>query len=238
MGRLLPYRPESKPRADREPKVVDLTGEEADEVFEALASTTTRRILSLLYDEPRPASDLATEADTTLQNVRYHLEKLTDAGLIEEVDTWYSSTGNEMRVYAPTDTAVVLFMGDEGGGSIRQAITEFAGGIAVLGLAAMAMHRIVDPHITPEDDSVFSVATDDEPTQAPDAPEDTPIPDEAASPDLELGTRADIQTTGESLWTEVLAVLSEPGVLFFLGGLMILTLAVVIRYRQGGTVGR
>lgn len=65
--------------------VLSIADDAADEVFETLASSTARRILTLLYEEPRPASELAVETDTTVQNVRYHLDNLQEADLASVV---------------------------------------------------------------------------------------------------------------------------------------------------------
>lgn len=102
MARLFPFRSET-PSQEGQPRVVDLEGEDADAVFSALSSTTARQIYARLDDEPGTPSDIADAIDSSIQNVRYHLENLEEAGLVEVVDTWYSSRGNEMSVYATTD---------------------------------------------------------------------------------------------------------------------------------------
>jgi DNA-binding transcriptional ArsR family regulator len=100
MSQVFPLR-SSVSLDDRQPRLVDLDDDVADEVFEALSARTTRRVFSALHDEPRAASDLATVTDTSIQNAQYHLEKLQDADLVGVVDTWYSERGTEMDVYAP-----------------------------------------------------------------------------------------------------------------------------------------
>ena len=110
MSRLFPLRRSVEPTGE-EPRLVDIDEDAADEVFGALSSETARSILAALYEEPRTASDLAEAVDTSLQNVRYHLEKLVDAELVEVADTWYSERGTEMKVYAPRSESLVLFAG-------------------------------------------------------------------------------------------------------------------------------
>jgi len=104
MSSILPIRSEPS-TGDDEPRVVDLEGEDADAVFSALSSGTARQIVSSVHDDPKTQSEIADAIDTSVQNVRYHLDKLEDAGLVEVVDTWYSSRGNEMDVYAAADGA-------------------------------------------------------------------------------------------------------------------------------------
>jgi len=59
-------------------------------------------MFDLLYEEPQTASDIAKSLDMSVQNAKYHLDKLEEAGLIEIIDIWYSDRGREMNVYAPT----------------------------------------------------------------------------------------------------------------------------------------
>jgi predicted ArsR family transcriptional regulator len=66
-----------------------------------------------LYDQPKTASEVADTVDTSLQNVNYHLNNLTDCNLIEVADTLYSDQGKEMKVYSPTSEALVLFASDD-----------------------------------------------------------------------------------------------------------------------------
>jgi predicted transcriptional regulator len=81
---------------------------DADQVFTALAAETAREILRALHEEPTTKSALATQLDTSIQNVSYHLEKLEAAGLVAPEETWYSTKGREMDVYAPTADPLVL----------------------------------------------------------------------------------------------------------------------------------
>jgi DNA-binding transcriptional ArsR family regulator len=142
MSSLLPIRSEPS-TGGQDPRVVDLEGEDAEQVFSALSSTTARRIVATLHEEPRTQSDLAEELDTTVQNVRYHLDNLEEAGLVEVVDTWYSSRGNEMQVFAPADGALIV-SGDEGTASrLRSALSRLIGGVAVLGLASLFVQTLV-----------------------------------------------------------------------------------------------
>jgi len=94
-----------------EPTVVPF--EDAAAVFETLSTETARDIVSALCSDPATPSELADRVDTSLQNVTYHLSNLTDAGVIEVVDTWYSSRGSEMDVYDVASDPVVVCVGDE-----------------------------------------------------------------------------------------------------------------------------
>jgi DNA-binding transcriptional ArsR family regulator len=107
MSSILPHRPpvEAEPAGAT---VVDLTDDADAARIEALAADTARAILSALHDDPATASEVASAVDTSLQNAHYHLTKLSDVGLVEVIETWYSSRGSEMPVYAPTIDQLVL----------------------------------------------------------------------------------------------------------------------------------
>jgi DNA-binding transcriptional ArsR family regulator len=114
------------------PRLVDLSEEAADEVFEALAASTTREIFLALHDQPQTASDLAERTDTSVQNVQYHLGKLQDVDLVEAVDIWYSERGSEMDVWAPTDESLVMFAGEDKERSFKSILSRFVGTAGLL----------------------------------------------------------------------------------------------------------
>ena len=143
MAKLLPFRRSDATLEPRQPRLVELDDDVADEVFAALSAGTARDILKRLYHEPGTATDVAEAADTSLQNARYHLDKLQAAGLVEEVDTWYSSRGTEMTVYAPTNEPLVVAAGpDEQTSVLRSALGRLVGAVGVLGIASLAIDRL------------------------------------------------------------------------------------------------
>jgi DNA-binding transcriptional ArsR family regulator len=131
MAQMLPRRPSVERGEGLRLEAID--DEAADQVFDALSSGTARSILAAVYDDPAPASELAEAADTSLQNARYHIEKLVDAELIEAADTWYSEQGREMTVYAPADESLVVVAGEPGRiASLRGALRQVVGAIGAL----------------------------------------------------------------------------------------------------------
>ncbi len=131
MARLFPLRSDTS-ASEGQPRVVDLEDEDADAVFGALSSTTARQIYARLDDEPGTPSDVAEAIDSSIQNVRYHLEKLEDAGLVEVVDTWYSSRGNEMSVYATANGPLIVTSDESRAAKLKEAISRFLGGVVAL----------------------------------------------------------------------------------------------------------
>lgn len=114
------------------PRIIGLDDDDADEVFSALSSSTSRTILRRLDERPSSASDLKSELEMSIQNVHYHLEKLHVAGLITQVDTRYSQKGLEMNVYAATEQPLVLMYGTAAEQTrLRQVLKQ---GVSVLSL--------------------------------------------------------------------------------------------------------
>jgi DNA-binding transcriptional ArsR family regulator len=141
MAGLLPSKPDIDP--SDEPRVVGLDSDAADELIDALSSTTTREVLAALHEEPAAASALAERVDTSLQNVQYHLRKLEDAGLVEVGDTVYSEKGREMNVYVPADRALVVVAGrQEETTGLKAALSRLLGGVGVLGVASVLVDRL------------------------------------------------------------------------------------------------
>jgi DNA-binding transcriptional ArsR family regulator len=132
MSSIFPLRDTVTLDDEREPRLVEIDEDTADEVFEALSSSTTRQIFLELHNAPQTASDLADVTETSVQNVQYHLTKLQDADLIEVVDTWYSERGSEMKVYAPQDESLVLFAGRDKQGTLRSLLNRIVGVLALL----------------------------------------------------------------------------------------------------------
>ena len=189
--------------------VVSISEEAADDVFKTLSSSTARRILSLLYEEPRPAAELAEATDTTVQNVRYHLDNLLEADLVAVADTWYSEKGTEMKVYAPTESALVVTAGSESTTDrLKASIINLLGALGIFGLASLLVQYLVTTYLQPEPGSAsgpgaMSVETTDAATVA----------DRAAGGGL----------------AEFFA---EPGVVFFLGCVVALAVVVLVVRRQ------
>lgn len=147
MSRILPFRTEVEVRADS-PRVVDLDGDDAEAVFNALSSDTAREIYRVLYQDPATASEIAETVGTSVQNVRYHIENLQSAGLIDHVDTWYSSRGNEMAVYAATDGALIVSGDESNVTELRSAIERLLGAVVILVAAAAAFQWYIADYFT------------------------------------------------------------------------------------------
>ncbi|MFB6122513.1 MAG: ArsR/SmtB family transcription factor [Haloferacaceae archaeon] len=137
MAGLLPSSPDTPAVDEAEPRVIGLDSDGADELLSALSSETSREILATLHEEPDTPSAVADRVDTSLQNAQYHLGNLHEADLIDVVDTVYSEKGREMKVYAPADKPLVVFAGSESeSDGLQSALKSLLGGVAVLAVVS------------------------------------------------------------------------------------------------------
>ena len=188
-------------RTDRDARLVEISDDDATAVFDTLTSETARQLLSRLHHKPQTASDLAEAIDTSVQNVKYHLQKFEEVGLIEVVDHWYSSRGTEMKVYGPSDNALVLYTGmDLDSTSLRSGLSRVLGAIALLGIAGFLVDYLV---------RMLAVTSGTPPTS------DTP--GGASPPSSPIGF-------------EIMDIMISPGLVFFLGGAFALGVGLLWRY--------
>ena len=230
MSRLLPSLPDATPE-EREPRVVGVDDDEADDLIAALGSETARAILSTLHDRPATKSEIADEVDTSLQNVQYHLSRLDEADLVDVVDTAYSEKGREMDVYAAADEPLVLFSGgSEESTGIKTALMRLLGGYGLIGLAAVAAQRLLavgslgNSRFTGQSGGDAGTATAD----GADGPTIESASDQDAAAESADGA---IELVGDPL-AEYAVSLVEPGVVFFLGAALVFTLAWAYWYRS------
>jgi DNA-binding transcriptional ArsR family regulator len=216
MAKLFPFKPTDNLPGEGPPRILNIRDDDATDVLGALSSETARDILSTLYDEPTTASELADAVDTSIQNTRYHLEKLQEAELIEPVDTWYSSRGTEMTVYAPTNEPLVLAAGPpDRTSAIKDVLSNVIGALGILAIVSLILDRGIryffdPPTVGGTTENTEQVGTM---TTADQAPQTTP---ETAPPDWGL--------------FELLTIDVTPGVLIFAGGLVLLGFVVIWWY--------
>lgn len=215
---LLPSRPEITD--DGEPRVVGLDSDEADDLMAALSSETARRVLSELHEEPAPPGELADRVDTSLQNAQYHLGKLEDAGAIEVVGTAYSEKGREMSVYGPADSPLVILAGEkERAAGLKSAIAQLFAGFLALGVVSVAIEALFGEGFL---DETVEEAPEEEEVEALEEPDDAPAPEADTAPEAADGL--------EAILEGLLAGGLSPGLAFFLGGAIVLTIVIGLPY--------
>lgn len=209
MAKLLPSSPDVSAVEEAEPRVIGVDSDDADEMLSALSSSTARKLLSELHEEPDSPSSLADRLETSLQNVQYHLGKLEAAALVEVVDTVYSEKGREMKVYAPSNRPLVVFAGREQDSTgLQTALKRLLGGFGILGFTSLFVQYLLS------DGAWFSFGA--------------PASGDAGSAES-VQVAAD---TAASTSAAATAAGLPPGLLFFLGGALMLSLAFVVWYAR------
>ena len=248
---LLPSRgPETSTSQDGELQIVGVDGD-VSAVLDALSSDTAREILNAVYDDPGTASELAERLDMSIQKVSYHLEKLENEELIAVAGTQYSEKGQEMNVYEPPEDPLVLFVGtQERKRSLRSLAKRLLPVVGIL-TAASAVVQFLFGTLP----GLFTASSEqganggepaDATTESPTAPESsTPaeetatdggvsIMEETATP-VQTEEPTAVEYAAESTETAAQVAASggldlEPGVAFFLGGLLVVAVVTVTWY--------
>ncbi|MDZ7731206.1 MAG: helix-turn-helix domain-containing protein [Natrialbaceae archaeon] len=221
MAKLFPLRSEPTIGA-RDPRVIELEDEDADAVFSALSSETARQLFAHLQEEPSTPSDLAAVVDSSIQNVRYHLEKMESAGLVDIVDTWYSSRGNEMSVYAAADGPLIVTGDRSTAQRIKGAIGRLVGAVAILIGMSLALQYALVRWLEPE--STAAPAPEETSREMTDAGDGVSIQSAPEETTGGGGSTAADAPDGAAETAEAIFSLLPPGVLFFLGGATVLIL--------------
>ena len=209
-------------------EVVSIREDAADEVLEALSSGTAREILAALYEDPDTASSLADRVDTSLQNASYHLEKLVEAGLVEVADTWYSEQGREMKVYAPASDSLVLFASDETSSpSLKSRLSRLLGVVGVLGAASLLVQHLLGGQPAGGQTAETGAGGDDAGGGFHVASDDAAGGNETLKQTVEQTADTEAVEYGADV-ADAAANSIPPGLLFFAGGLLVLT--VVLGY--------
>jgi len=129
--------------AEETPDVLTIDDEETQEVLSSVSSETARRILTLVHESPKIPVDLAEELGTTTQNVRYHLDNLEEAGLVEVGDICYSEKGREMSVYEPSDAPSMLVFGKETDGPrMRKVLTKVSSSVGPAAIVVVVAAKV------------------------------------------------------------------------------------------------
>jgi len=246
---LLPSRgPDASGSQDGELEIVGVD-EDVSAVLDALSSDTAREILNSVYHEPGTPSDLADRLDMSIQKVSYHLDKLEEQELIAVAGTQYSEKGQEMKVFEPPEDPLVLFVGtSDRKRSLRSLAERLLPAVGLL-TALSAVVQVVfgtAPSLFQSASSDGAAESEPAPTSGDDDMMDssegggggteesaeTPTDDGGGTAEEstealeeEVSTATEYAREATEVATETAAgggLDLEPGVAFFLGGLLVL----------------
>ena len=120
--------------------VLEPGDERAQKIGKAIASPTANEVLHILAGGPKTASDLTEILDIPMGTLKYHIENLLEAGLIEITETRYSVKGREVKVYALRDQLLIVAPKVT---SIRSILLKYASLFVIVIVASMAMLAIL-----------------------------------------------------------------------------------------------
>jgi DNA-binding transcriptional ArsR family regulator len=231
--------------------------ERAQKIAKAIASPTAGDILQSLKDGPKTSTDLTELLHLPMSTVKYHIENLLDAGIVEVSETRYSVKGREVKVYTLRDQLLIVAPRMM---SIRSLLLKYASIFGVILLATFVVIAMTPLFSQPSPASQYTgggVPATPVPTVSM-APADlqkgtgtsgvtapgTNEPVVATIPGTIIptteGTRVFIETPAPTIPVPVTGPSSSvpfsPALLFFTGGLLVLAVVIiadaVIRYRK------
>ena len=120
--------------------VLEPGDERAQKIGKAMASPTANEILHLLSTGPKTASDLTGLLNIPMGTLKYHIENLLEAGIVEIAETRYSVKGREVKVYALRDQLLIVAPRMT---NIRSILLKYASLFVVIIVASMALFAIL-----------------------------------------------------------------------------------------------
>jgi len=120
--------------------VLEPGDERAQKIGKAISSQTAGDILHILSQGPKTATDLTGLLSIPMGTLKYHIDNLLEAGLVEIAETRYSVKGREVKVYRLRDQLVIVAPKVT---SIRSILLKYASLFAIVILASLAMLAIL-----------------------------------------------------------------------------------------------
>lgn len=144
--------------ASKNGKVVVLQpgDERAQKIGKAIASQSATDILHALQERPKTAGDLTSSLNMPMGTVKYHLENLVEAGLVEVRQIRYSVKGREIKVYGLRDQLLIVAPRVQ---NIRSILLKYATFFAIVILATLAAYSM-SPLLSSDADTGAGVGRD------------------------------------------------------------------------------
>lgn len=120
--------------------VLEPGDERAQKIGKAISSQTANDILHILSQGPQTASDLTELLHIPMGTLKYHIDNLLEAGLVEIAETRYSIKGREVKVYRLKDQLVIVAPKVT---NIRSILLKYASLFVIVILASLVMLAIL-----------------------------------------------------------------------------------------------
>jgi DNA-binding transcriptional ArsR family regulator len=200
--------------------------ERAQKIAKAISSQTANDILHLLGDGSKSATDITEKLSLPMGTVKYHIENLLDAGLIEVSDTRYSVKGREIKIYQLRDQLLIVAPRVK---NIRSLLLKYAS-LFVVVIFATLMIPVLMPLFQPEvivpmaDGSGSTLGSGAAPVAVP-----TPVPTAlySAAPVAEKSVGIMAEQAVYDTTQAASSSSNDLALAFFLGGVLVLIILVI-----------
>lgn len=126
--------------ADGEVVILAPGDERSQKIGKAIASQAASDILHALEKGPMTASDLASVLAMPMGTVKYHIDNLLEAGLIEIKDTKYSVKGRQVKVYGLRNQVLIVAPEVR---TVRSILLKYAALFGVVALSSLAAYTVL-----------------------------------------------------------------------------------------------
>jgi predicted transcriptional regulator len=119
--------------------VLEPGDDRAKKIGKALSNASSSDILHLLGEGEKTLSELSESLDQPITTVKYNVENLLDAGMIDIVRTRYSEKGRVVKVYGVRDQVVIV---SPGRADVKSLLMKYASLFALIAIASLVLAGI------------------------------------------------------------------------------------------------
>ncbi|MDE4907440.1 helix-turn-helix domain-containing protein [Methanogenium marinum] len=116
--------------------VLEPGDERAKKIGKAMASNTASDVLSTLSEDELTLSELSERLGQPITTLKYQIENLLDAGLVDIVRTRYSEKGRVVKVYGVRQQVVIM---SPGKGNLRDLLLKYTSLFALIICATLVL---------------------------------------------------------------------------------------------------
>ncbi len=119
--------------------VLEPGDDRAKKIGKALSNASSSDILHLLGEGEKTLSELSESLAQPITTVKYNVENLLDAGMIDIVRTRYSEKGRVVKVYGVRDQVVIV---SPGRADVKSLLMKYASLFALIAIASLVLAGI------------------------------------------------------------------------------------------------
>ena len=119
--------------------VLEPGDDRAKKIGKALSNASSSDILHLLSQGEKTLSELSDSLGQPITTVKYNVENLLDAGMIDIVRTRYSEKGRVVKVYGVRDQVVIV---SPGRADVKSLLMKYASLFALIAIASLVLAGI------------------------------------------------------------------------------------------------